>query len=464
MRKPRVSQPKEKVKVSLDGLKDLMSLSPEALADAMAGNMSTKRVELGDQISGRVTRVASEDVFVDLGGKNEGVLAKAEVPDVCVGDEVQAYVVDSVQGQVRLSQRLSGAAAESLLLTAAEAGTPVEGIFERAHRGGLDVRVGSKILFCPMSRASRFPVADAESLVGITALFRIIESEPKMVVDRRVIEEEAVEEERAQFLASATAGQAYTGRVVSIQPFGAFLDVHGAQGLLPAREMSWGPRVDPQAMFHTGQQVEVRLTEIDRDTGRLTFSLKDPAKDPWNQSGSSSAEGDILAGVVADAKPFGVFVDLDSGLTGLIPARMLGGRALNTGDRVDVRILERDDERKRLTLSLCSGDVAPIEAQDPISVRVLKVTHAGVEAQLPDGRLGWLPADEVDLPSNAILAQRYRVGKDTTVYLLHDDGRRATLTARDPKDREEGGWRTAAPEPTVGFGTFGDLLAAAKKS
>ena len=150
-------------------------------------------------------------------------------------------------------------------------------MFERAHRGGLDVRVGSKILFCPISRASRFPVSDPEALVGTTALFRVIESEPKMVVDRRVIEEEAVEDERRQFLATAKAGQTYNGRVVSVQPFGAFLDVHGAQGLFPAREMSWGPRVDPQAAFHTGQQMEVRLTEIDRDAGRLTFSLKDPA-------------------------------------------------------------------------------------------------------------------------------------------------------------------------------------------
>ena len=109
------------------------------------------------------------------------------------------------------------------------------------------------------------------------------------------------------------------------------------------------------------------------------------------------------------------------------------------------------------------GDAEVVGTQEPVSARVLKVTRGGVELQLPDGRMGWLPAEEVELPSNAILAQRYRVGRETTVYLLHDDGRRATLTAKDPKDREEGGWREAPAAPDSGFGTFGDLFAAAKK-
>jgi small subunit ribosomal protein S1 len=450
---------------------DLMAIAqmdPAEIAALMEGTVRRKRLEMGAKVAGRVSRVERDTVFVDIGGKSEGQLDRSEVPDVKVGQEVTAYFVGEDEAGISLSLQLSGEAASDHLEEARTSGSPVEGKVTARNSGGFEVRIGSARAFCPVSLISRIPEVDLDAYVGQTLQFRVIETGEKTVVNRRILQEEEAESKAEAVWGTLVVGQQHRGVVRSVQSFGLFVDIGGVDGLVPRREISWKGVDDPRTSVRVGQAVEVVILEIDHERKKLTLSAKALEDDPWSAVDIAFQEGEIYRGIVVRAAEFGLFVELAAGLTGLVHTSKLAAGIPEIGTSIDVRLLAIDRERRRLELApvrASEGEAAAAAPEVKVRGTVSDVQRNGVVVQLDDGRTGFLPENEVDLPAGTVLSQRFRRGKSIEVRITRDDRSRPQLSMRAAMDEEQRSWRAhqvgdeaKRNAPGGSFGTFGDLL------
>nr|MBA2322202.1 S1 RNA-binding domain-containing protein [Deltaproteobacteria bacterium] len=451
-----------------DALLALASMSREDLDSAMKGALVATRIEPGSRVTGRVTRVGRDDVFVDLGGKSEGQIERSELPDAAPGDEISAFVLDVDENGIQLSMKLSGGAAAEHLEQAKLTGVPIEGKVASRNAGGYEVRIGSTRAFCPSSHISRLREVDPDAYIGQTLQFRVLETGDKIVVSRRVLQDAEAEIKAGELWGRIDVGQEHRGVVRNVLNFGAFVDVGGIEGLVPRREISWAGNADPTTVLRPGQAVEVRVLEIDRENRKLTLSARSLEDDPWHSVGTEFLPGSTYKGKVVKLETFGAFVELAPGLTGLAHASRLHGATWTVGEDVEVTVMGLDNERRRIELAPAGSPGAPEPAATEVRGTITDVMANGVSVRLEDGRTGWLSAREVDLPSGTVLAQRYRQGRSITARVLAMNGARVDLTVRS--DDEEKNWRSElrqsnqpVPPAKSGFGTFGELLGKALK-
>ncbi len=284
----------------------------DAFAAMMAGTVPLKRFETGDRVEGRVVRTDDQTVFVDLGGKAEGSIDRAELADdtgeltVALGDTVSAFVVDTRGGGVHLSRSIRGEDAGAFLEDARDKGIPVEGKVLEKNTGGFVVQLAGRRAFCPVSQASLpgRPV-DAESLVGRTLTFLVQELKGQdVVVTRRPLLEAEAAEARKNLWATLTPGTDLDGTVTSIRDYGVFVDVGGLEGLVHISELAWGHTKDARDVVQEGQAVRVRVLKTDPTANRLSLSLKagtarptDPDAPPAAPEKSLGTFGDLFAGL-----------------------------------------------------------------------------------------------------------------------------------------------------------------------
>jgi len=444
----------------------LAEMDPAELAALMDGAVTKGAHEVGDQVSGQVTRIGIDTIFVDIGGKSEGQLDRLEAPEAKVGASLTAYVVATGEWGVALSKQLQGQAAAELIEEAHASGVPVEGKVVSRNKGGYDVRIGTARAFCPMSMISRLPDLDPDAYVGQSLPFRVIETGDKVVVSRRALQEEEAEAAGLALWGTLAEGQQHRGIVRNVQSFGFFVDIGGVDGLVPKREIAWGGVSDPRTAVQRGQSVEVRVIEVDHANKKLTLSCRDLADDPWNRVGTAFEEGGLYEGSVVRSEAYGVFVELDTGLQGLVHVSKLPSGMPQPGERLRVRLLSVDHDRRRLDLAPVSDDAtATIAESTEVSGVVSEVLHNGVVVQLDDGRTGWLSSREVDLDPGTVLAQRFRKGRKVTARLMGDRGGRVSLSLKEDEAGAQSQWRSAAAaqrKNDKGFGTFGDLLSGLK--
>ncbi len=451
----------ETPRLDTEDLKALMAMDPDELAALMEDAGAGAQHEVGDRVTGPVTRVSTEDIFVDIGGKSEGVLARSEMPECVVGETVTAFVLNIGHRGVQLSTQLSGAAAAEHIEDARESGIPVEGKVISKNAGGFEVRLGGVRAFCPLSMISRLPSGDPDSFIDQTLKFKVIETGDKVVVSRRALEEEEAQAEAEKLWETIDVGQEFEGVVRNVQSFGVFVDIGGVDGLVPRRELGWG-NVDP-SIYASGQRIKVEVIEVNRDTRRLTLSSRDSAHDPWMSVGSEFVSGQVYEAVVASTQTFGAFLELAPGLQGLVHISRLPGGLPKIGTTLTVKILEVDHDRRRLSLTPVVAGAATADAGEDVTGSVSEVLNNGVVVHLEDGRTGWLAAREVDLPAGTVLAQRFRVGKKVTARMVSDEGQRVTLSQRDDPAKAAQSWREHSAKKSSGsFGTLGDLLGGLK--
>ncbi len=453
------------MRMHTDDLMALVDMDPREIAALMNESIRANKIEEGTRVTGRITRVGRDDVYVDLGGKSEGQVDRLELPNAKVGDEITAYILENGEDGIILSLKLSGNAASEHLEQAKTSGVPVEGKVMSRNAGGFEVRVGGARAFCPASQMSRLPDVDPDTYVGQTLSFRVLETGDKIVVSRRAIQEEEAKAKAEILWQKIAPGDEFRGIVRNVLPFGAFVDIGGLEGLVPRREMSWGSG-DASGTLRPGQAVEVRVLEADLENRKLTLSARSADDDPWNAVGSEFHAGGIYKGKVVKLETFGAFVELAPGLQGLAHASRLRDVNIAAGDQIDFRLISVDHERKRLELApAVTGEVAEDRPAEPaaqvVNGTVMEVLANGVAVRLADGRTGWLGAREVDLPAGTVLTQRFRKGKAITARVLSTSGERVDLTTR--MEDEDKNWRSqmraqGPASKTGALGTFADLL------
>ena len=340
----------------------------------------------GEVVSGTVVRVDKDEVLVDIGYKSEGVIPVSELSirrsvdpasEVQLGDEIDALVLtkEDTEGRLILSKkRARFEMAWKKIERAAESGEPVEGTVIEVVKGGLILDLGVRG-FLPASLVDIRRVQDLDDFLGKTLRSKVIElnrSRNNVVLSRRAVIEEERKEMRQAILDRLSPGDVVTGTISNIVDFGAFVDLDGIDGLIHISELSWSHVNHPSELLEIGQEVSVKVLDIDRDRQRISLGLKQTQTDPWQQVVDTHDQGDVIEGKVTKVVTFGAFVEILPGVEGLVHISELAQHhvenpreIVSQGDVVKAKIIEMDAERRRLSLSLKrveEGDEGPTTA------------------------------------------------------------------------------------------------------
>jgi small subunit ribosomal protein S1 len=327
----------------------------------------------GEVVSGKVVRVDKDEVLVDIGYKSEGVIPVSELSirrsvnpadEVNLGDQIDALVMtkEDAEGRLILSKkRARFEMAWKRIEGAAESGEPVEGIVIEVVKGGLILDLGVRG-FLPASLVDIRRVQDLDEFMSQTLRCKVIElnrSRNNVVLSRRAVLEEERREMRQAILDRLSPGDVVEGTISNIVDFGAFVDLEGIDGLIHISELSWSHVNHPSELLEIGQEVRVKVLDIDRDRQRISLGLKQTQSDPWQQVIDTYEQGDVVEGRVTKVVTFGAFVEVVPGVEGLVHISELATHHVENpreivqqGESVRAKIIEMDAERRRLSLSL----------------------------------------------------------------------------------------------------------------
>ena len=327
----------------------------------------------GDVVKGKVVRIDKDEVLVDIGYKSEGVIPSTELSirksvdpadEVELGEEVDALVLtkEDAEGRLVLSKkRARFEKAWRRIEVAAESGEPVEGSVIEVVKGGLILDLGVRG-FLPASLVDIRRVHNLDEFLGQTLECKVIElnrSRNNVVLSRRAVLEEERKEVREQILGRLEPGQVVEGKISNIVDFGAFVDLDGIDGLIHISELSWSHVNHPSEVVSIGDTVRIKVLDIDRDRQRISLGLKQTQEDPWQRVISTHRPGDVLEGTVTKVVAFGAFVEILPGVEGLVHISELADHHVESPSEVvepdstlNVKILEIDEERRRLSLSI----------------------------------------------------------------------------------------------------------------
>ena len=327
----------------------------------------------GDVVNGKVVRIDKDEVLVDIGYKAEGVIPSNELSirksvdpheEVELGEEVDALVLtkEDAEGRLILSKkRARFEKAWRRIEIAADSGEPVEGSVIEVVKGGLILDLGVRG-FLPASLVDIRRVHNLDEFMGQTLECKVIElnrSRNNVVLSRRAVLEEERKEVREQILGNLEPGQVVEGKISNIVDFGAFVDLDGIDGLIHISELSWSHVNHPSEVVAIGDTVRIKVLDIDRDRQRISLGLKQTQEDPWQRVISTHRPGDVLEGAVTKVVAFGAFVEILPGVEGLVHISELAdhhvespSEVVEPGTKLNVKILEIDEERRRLSLSI----------------------------------------------------------------------------------------------------------------
>ncbi len=354
-----------------EGAGDLLTEVDGKLVPNYAATMVS--FEEGDVVKGKVVRIDKDEVLVDIGYKSEGVIPSGELSirksvdpadEVELSEEVDALVLtkEDADGRLILSKkRARFEKAWRRIEAAAESGEPVEGNVIEVVKGGLILDLGVRG-FLPASLVDIRRVHNLDEFMGETLECKVIElnrSRNNVVLSRRAVLEEERKEVREQILGRLQPGQVVEGKISNLVDFGAFVDLDGIDGLIHISELSWSHVNHPSEVVAIGDTVRIKVLDIDRDRQRISLGLKQTQEDPWQRVISSHRAGDVLAGTVTKVVAFGAFVEILPGVEGLVHISELAdhhvenpSEVVEPGATLDVKILEIDEERRRLSLSI----------------------------------------------------------------------------------------------------------------
>jgi small subunit ribosomal protein S1 len=332
---------------------------------------SFRRVEEGQVVQGRIIQVDKEFVLVDIGYKSEGQVPIAEVTksdgtiDAEIGDTIDVMVErwDDDDGVVLLSkEKASKIKVWEDIKKAYEEDDVVRGVITNRVKGGLSVDIGVPA-FLPGSQVGLRPVRDLDQLVGETFEFKVLKYNRKrsnIVLSRRVILEKEREAKRAETLATIHEGKIMEGIVKNITEYGAFIDLGGIDGLLHITDMSWGRIGHPSEMFSVGDNVQVKVLNLDLERERVSLGLKQLVPDPWTTAEEKYPIASHVHGKVVSFTDYGAFIELEKGIEGLIHVSEMSwtkkirhpSKVVSVGEMVEAVVLNISAENRRISLGM----------------------------------------------------------------------------------------------------------------
>ena len=353
---------------------DFTDISDEQMNEMIDGTLTD--FDEGDLVDGVVVKLEHDEVLVDIGFKSEGVIPSRELsirkdadPSdiVSLGDKIEALVLqkEDKDGRLILSKkRAEYERAWNRIEEKFKAGEVVTGEVIEVVKGGLILDIGLRG-FLPASLVDLRRVKDLDMYLNTEIEARVIEMDRNrnnVVLSRRVLLEEGRKNERAEILSKLSKGMRLKGTVSSIVDFGAFVDLGGIDGLVHISELSWNHVNHPSEVVKVGDEVEVEVLDVDLQRERISLGLKQTTEDPWRALVKKYPVGAIVEGSVTKLVPFGAFVDLGEGIEGLVHISEMANKHVDqpsqvthVGDKVQVKVMEIDLDRRRISLSMKSA-------------------------------------------------------------------------------------------------------------
>ena len=402
-----VSKPASAAEDNLDPTRPMRGGRPRAAApDATAAGSRDRR--------GRVIAIRDRSIFVDLGGKSQGVVPLEQFmehhEEPIIGQEYDFTYsgYDNREGLVLLSRR---GAVNHGSWDALHEGDVVEGMVTGSNKGGLEVTINNIRAFMPAGQVDIRFNSDLNALVGQKIKCQVIEvdrAERKLVVSRREILEQQAAIDREKTWSELATGQIREGVVSSVQTYGAFVDIGGVDGLLHVSAMSHTRVSDPTKVVKPGDRVQVMVLAVDQEKKRVSLGLKQLQKDPWTSAAEDFPVGSVIEAAITRLMDFGAFAELAPGVEGLIHISELSthrvahaGQVVKPGDRVQVKILAVDLEKKRISLSAAQvqRDTAPAATEPGATSSANSGTSAATAAAAANtsGKSGTKPVKKMAL-------------------------------------------------------------------
>lgn len=366
---------------------------------------SLKTLHTGETVRGIVTAITNNDVYVDLGAKVTGVIARDQATDDAdaklsdlfhVGDEVEVFVVrvSDKDGMATLSKKRIDADKNWVNIVAAkENGEILEGKVTKAIKGGVIILYSGAQIFVPASHTGVPKDGDLSTLVGTTQRFKIIEIDAQRKNSakgsiRVVLTAERKAREEALW-STLEVGQHFTGTVKNMTSYGAFVDLGGVDGMVHNTELSWKRIKSPADVVSAGQEIEVYIKELDREAKRISLGYKTEEMDPWYQFRKQYQEGDEVDAKIVSMMPFGAFAEVFDGVDGLIHISQISldkiakpEDALTVGETVHVKITEVDDEKRKLSLSIKALLLAEKRKEEAEAAAAEAAEQAAIDAEM----------------------------------------------------------------------------------
>ena len=341
--------------------------APEADFAAQV-EQSMAHLRPGATVIGRVLQINNDEISVSIPGyKTDGIINKSDLcdNDVKVDDEIEGEVVklNDGEGRVLLSQRnIINRKLWDEIVKKKENGEYIEAVGKEAVKGGLLCDVNGVRTFVPASQLANRYVEKIDQFVGKELKLKIIEldeSKKRIVASRKAVLEEEAAAKKAEIWGKLEKDAVVTGIVRRITDFGAFVDVGGVDGLVHVTNLCWGHVGHPSEVVKPGDEIEVKILDLEPEKERISLSRKATLPRPWTVAEEKYPVGSVVEGKVVRITTFGAFVELESGLDGLVHISQCATTriakvedALNVGDIVRVKVLDVDTERKRISLSV----------------------------------------------------------------------------------------------------------------
>jgi len=439
-------------------------------------------INVGEVAIGTVVDLAGDAVLVDVGDKAESYILlsefKHEDPDreIKIGDQFEVFIEKrKEEGGLLLSREKAIAIKvwEKIAKIQEEDGT-IEGRIESRVKGGMSVDIGVPA-FLPYSQIDLRPVKDLDALIGQVFEFKILKFNRKrnnVVVSRRAILEEQRAKLREKMRNTLEEGQTIRGAITNITDYGLFIDLGGMDGLCHITDLSWGRVSHPSKLYSVGEEIEVKILKYDKDSDRVSLGVKQLKPDPWEKVPEKYPAGSRVKGKVVSITDYGVFVELEEGVEGLVHISEMSwskkpkhpSKLVSVGDEIEVQVLKVEAETKRISLGMKQLLPNPwdvVEETYPIGAviegKIKNITDFGVFIGIEEGIDGLIHVSDLSWTERIKHpSEKYSKGETIQAVVLKIDKEHERFSL-GVKQLEPDPWQAAAnkyPTGTIVEGTI----------
>jgi small subunit ribosomal protein S1 len=410
---------------------------------------SLKTLEEGQILRGTVIDITPDHVTVDVGFKSEGQIPMQEFlkrdkkVDVKIGDQIDVLLErkESEEGLLTLSkEKADKIKIWREISRSCREGEVIEGEIVGKVKGGLSVDIGRILAFLPGSQIDLKPVRNLDALIGQRLKFKVIKFNRKrnnIVLSRRVLLDEERKQLREETLKNLEEGDIVEGTVKNLTDYGAFIDLGGMDGLLHITDISWGRIGHPSEKLSIGEQIKVKVLHYDREKEKVSLGLKQALPDPWESVPRKYSLGSRIKGKVVNVTDYGVFVELEEGVEGLVHISELTwskkmkhpSKIVHIGDTVEVMVLDCDPVKRRISLGMKQIEPNPwalIEEKYPVGTKVVgrvkTVTDFGIFIGFDEGVDGLVHVSEMSWTKKIKHpSEFYKKGQEVEAVVLNID-------------------------------------------
>ena len=428
----------------------------ESFAELFEESVQQTNTRPGEVINATVVDITPDFVRLDAGLKSESSIPVEQFKDangeleVKVGDVVQVVLeaIESGDGETMLSrEKAKRNEAWSKLEEAFKNNEAVTGVIDGKVKGGFTVQLGGIRAFLPGSLVDVRPVRDTSHLEGKELQFKVIKLDQKrnnVVVSRRAVIESENSADRENVLATLEEGKIVKGVVKNLTDYGAFVDLGGVDGLLHITDMAWKRVKHPSEIVTVGDEITVKVLKFDRERQRVSLGLKQLGEDPWANIAARFPVGSQLDGKVTNLTDYGCFVEIQEGVEGLVHVSEMDwtnknihpSKVVSVGDNVTVKVLEIDEERRRISLGLkqCKPNpwvefASSHSKGDRVTGKIKSITDFGIFIGLEGGIDGLVHMSDISWQQSGEEAVRdFKKGDEITAIVLQVDPDRERIS------------------------------------